>query len=435
MCNDVFSTIYDRHSQVAIMPNNTVLASWCAQKSGDLYYRILYREGTTSNTWSNQYHEFSKIASTTDADLPSLTYFDGDTYDRAITFRGSDTQARYYRRDNSTSTWYVSSLGQSTHNTNITHETGTRTPLMMWADVSSTPYEIDFGSGSLSKTNSPDTLLYHRRIAIADKTDLSSLCVQVGQIEAVTSDGKILSLPLVDVPEGELKINSENYMNYLASQPINLPANIEKLRFYQEVYTSVPHDSNSTKPSTKFTSFSVSYSLETEDGPKISADSSYSDEKGWIYSSGIKELDVRSAAGKSVTFKPTLNGVSVPEKNAGFSLGHIWIEPDEKKVEKQNLALSTVPDHFALQQNYPNPFNMGTRIKYQIADKVPVTLKIYNALGQEVTTLIDAVKEAGYYEIQWLGQTASGSILPSGVYIYTLQAGDFVKSRKLLILK
>jgi hypothetical protein len=438
ICNDIFSTINDRHSQVAITPDNKVLAAWCAQKSGDMYYRILYREGNLNNSWSNQYDEFKefpKIGATMNADLPSLTYFDGDTYDRAITFRGSDTQARYYRRLHDSNTWYTSSLGQSTHNTNITHETGTRTPLMIWTDVSSSPNEIKFGSGYLSKEGNPDTLLYHRRIALGDKTDRSSLCVEVGQIEAVTSDGKILAMDFVDVPDGKLSINNDNFMYFLATQPTNLPDNIEKLRFYQEVYTSVSYDSNSTTPSTSFKSFSVSYSLETTDGAKISADSTFSDAKGWINASGIKELDIRSVAGKSVTFKPALSGISVSEKDMDFSLGHIWIKPDNQAVKKPAFSSETKPDRFSLQQNYPNPFNPETTIKYQITNTVPVTLKIYNSLGQEVATLVDEVKEAGYYEIRWQGKTVSGQVLPSGVYVYTLQAGDYVESRKLLLLK
>jgi len=94
-----------------------------------------------------------------------------------------------------------------------------------------------------------------------------------------------------------------------------------------------------------------------------------------------------------------------------------------------------MPDEVKLAQNYPNPFNPETTIKYQIAEKSPVTLRIYNFLGQEIATLVDEVKEAGFYELRWQGENASGQALPSGVYVYRLQAGDYMETRKLILLK
>ena len=119
----------------------------------------------------------------------------------------------------------------------------------------------------------------------------------------------------------------------------------------------------------------------------------------------------------------------------GFSLGHIWIKPDEQAPKKQIFASESAPKQFALLQNYPNPFNPETTIKYQIAEKSTVTLRIYNFLGQEIATLVDEVKEAGFYEIHWQGKAASGQALPSGVYVYRLRAGDYVEARKLILLK
>jgi len=85
---------------------------------------------------------------------------------------------------------------------------------------------------------------------------------------------------------------------------------------------------------------------------------------------------------------------------------------------------------YALDQNYPNPFNPVTVIRYRLHVESKVTLKIYDVLGQHVATLIDEVQEPGEQSVQW---QASGS--PSGVYFYTLRAGDFVESKKLLLLR
>jgi len=88
------------------------------------------------------------------------------------------------------------------------------------------------------------------------------------------------------------------------------------------------------------------------------------------------------------------------------------------------------PNDFYLSQNYPNPFNPTATIKYNTPAAGRVSLKIYDILGSEVITLVDEVKSAGRYEAVF-----NASELASGVYIYTIQAGDFYHSRKMILLK
>lgn len=90
---------------------------------------------------------------------------------------------------------------------------------------------------------------------------------------------------------------------------------------------------------------------------------------------------------------------------------------------------TTVTD-YALEQNYPNPFNPSTKISWQSPVASHQTLKVYDILGNEVATLVDEFREAGRYEINF-----DASILSSGVYIYKIQAGDFVSSRKMILIK
>jgi hypothetical protein len=89
-----------------------------------------------------------------------------------------------------------------------------------------------------------------------------------------------------------------------------------------------------------------------------------------------------------------------------------------------------IPSSLQLYQNYPNPFNPSTVIRYAISEHTHTRLSIYNTMGQEMVTLVKEVREAGYHEI-----TFNASHLPSGVYIYRLQAGEYVQSRKMLYLK
>jgi len=91
---------------------------------------------------------------------------------------------------------------------------------------------------------------------------------------------------------------------------------------------------------------------------------------------------------------------------------------------------SEVPDEFKLNQNYPNPFNPTTTIKYQIPELSFVTLKVYDVLGNEIETLVNEEKPAGSYEVTWYAEG-----LPSGVFFYQLRAGEFVQTKKMLLLK
>ncbi|MGB5531335.1 MAG: T9SS type A sorting domain-containing protein, partial [Ignavibacteriaceae bacterium] len=85
---------------------------------------------------------------------------------------------------------------------------------------------------------------------------------------------------------------------------------------------------------------------------------------------------------------------------------------------------------YALHQSYPNPFNPSTIISWQSPVGSWQTLKVYDVLGNEVTILVDEYKPAGKYEVEF-----NATYLPSGVYFYQLKAGDFVETKKMLLLK
>ena len=113
-------------------------------------------------------------------------------------------------------------------------------------------------------------------------------------------------------------------------------------------------------------------------------------------------------------------------------------EPNSSELINENY-----PNKFFLEQNYPNPFNPTTKIRYSIPRSteyysVPqnVTLKIYDILGNEVTTLLKEQKEPGYYEVEFsTGSFGNASELASGVYIYRLQVGSFISTKKMILLR
>ena len=97
--------------------------------------------------------------------------------------------------------------------------------------------------------------------------------------------------------------------------------------------------------------------------------------------------------------------------------------------------VAMIPTEFALQQNYPNPFNPSTTIKYQIPQDHQVNLVIYNLQGQKIRTLVAEQQKAGFYSVQWDGRNDVGQNVATGMYLYRVQAGSFVASHKMLLIK
>ncbi|MFC2119862.1 T9SS type A sorting domain-containing protein [Bacteroidota bacterium] len=119
-------------------------------------------------------------------------------------------------------------------------------------------------------------------------------------------------------------------------------------------------------------------------------------------------------------------------RTASFGAGawDLWLlkfTQDPTEVSKDFL---TTVDDFELSQNYPNPFNPSTTIKFSLPSSGYATLKIYNALGEEVAVLMDNELTSGAYEVEW---NASG--LPSGVFFYQLKTEGFLETKKMLLLK
>ncbi len=94
-----------------------------------------------------------------------------------------------------------------------------------------------------------------------------------------------------------------------------------------------------------------------------------------------------------------------------------------------------IPDEFALKQNYPNPFNPVTRILYDIPEASNVTITIYNLLGNQVKTLVSGYQEPGFKTILWNATNNKGAPVSAGMYLYSIKAGDFHQTKKMLLLK
>jgi hypothetical protein len=105
------------------------------------------------------------------------------------------------------------------------------------------------------------------------------------------------------------------------------------------------------------------------------------------------------------------------------------------------VEVQILPGKFSLEQNYPNPFNPSTKISWQSPVGSRQILKVFDVLGNEIATLVDEWKEAGSYEVEF--QSEVGSLpngradrqLANGVYFYRLQVGDFIETKKMILMK
>jgi hypothetical protein len=88
------------------------------------------------------------------------------------------------------------------------------------------------------------------------------------------------------------------------------------------------------------------------------------------------------------------------------------------------------PEHYSLWQNYPNPFNPSTKIRFSVPQSSNVVIKVFDILGSEIETLVNEEKPAGNYEVEF-----DATRLPSGIYFYRLQAGNFVGTKKMVLMK
>jgi hypothetical protein len=124
---------------------------------------------------------------------------------------------------------------------------------------------------------------------------------------------------------------------------------------------------------------------------------------------------------------PTIEAISVTATTSdGNTTGFSFLELITD-VEKED---NNIPTEFSLAQNYPNPFNPSTTITFSIPNEQLVSLKVFNSLGEEVANLVNENKPIGNYSVSF-----DASELPSGVYFYKISAGNFVETKKMILLR
>ncbi|MBE0570616.1 MAG: T9SS type A sorting domain-containing protein [Ignavibacteriaceae bacterium] len=164
----------------------------------------------------------------------------------------------------------------------------------------------------------------------------------------------------------------------------------------------------------------------------------YDLENGWIMLASQPDSEAVIIVEASVSWDIDM-GITNWDQSKGNYLFFNNTNPVYVESESQQ------PEGFVLYQNYPNPFNPSTKIKFIIPSvivseakqSVFVTLKVYDVLGSEIATLVDEYKPAGKYEVEFISHSGLSGIreLPSGVYFYKLTAGNYIETKKMILLK
>lgn len=154
-------------------------------------------------------------------------------------------------------------------------------------------------------------------------------------------------------------------------------------------------------------------------GIEINSDTSQSFSYSWITNEAFIVVSAESQEGET---DPNFTNA------AGFSrlTNEVVGVTEEKEL---------VPQKYSLSQNYPNPFNPTTLISFNLPEASEVSLKIYDVTGKEVKNLINKYMNAGNHSMKWNGRNDSGELLSSGVYLYRIKAGNFMETKKALLLK
>ena len=137
-----------------------------------------------------------------------------------------------------------------------------------------------------------------------------------------------------------------------------------------------------------------------------------------------------------ITFKPKReSSTEIRIEESGLRDVNNRTIPVTNQTIRLTIGADEIPSQYGISQNYPNPFNPETEIQYQLPKAGHVRIQIYNLLGQSVRILVDGMREAGMYTVRWDGRDGSGTDLPSGVYFYTFEAGDFHAAHRMVLIK
>jgi hypothetical protein len=392
-------------------------------------HEIVYRKSTTYSSWPSEY----TLIFYESQQLPSITALASNKID--IVFQTTSQNSIYRQRYNGSSWTAPLNVGPGQY---PSVSSGRPTARIVLTSGSSSPYTVQLSSTVLSKESPSDEFDYSRSIAWLD-TSGAYLEVRVHQLGIKMKDGSEQSMEFMRADLDSLQLTPTNSWDFQTSVPAVFSAHAESLIVEytvtaENVEKAVEPASGSRRVTVRLHDTSDQV-LASVNGAEVVSSGNISKTRHRL-SAALGTLGLPL---DSTPLKINLRIEGFKPKLASYaSLGHIY---DFTKAASQQFAGSAsmesnvVPKTAALFNNYPNPFNPETVIKYQIPRSAHVTLKTYNLLGQEVRTLVDRIEDAGTHEIRWDGRNSRGQPLPSGLYLFRIEAGEYSQVRKMALLR
>jgi len=280
-----------------------------------------------------------------------------------------------------------------------------------------------FTEQALSKITENDTIVTFGRSGIVSINDIEFI-FEIGDILVGDSIIKFIEIPDTLAYPSTIELNQHTRTNNFTLSP---STNFYFSNIYHVVQKSNPDTALTTLDAVNFKAELVNANTNQVTGTFDNI--TYNKNNLDKYANIDYEVDCSgiTAGEYYLRLVTSVNG------NTSYALSNIYnlnTTLAKKNFNQVNFTGSEIPTTYALAQNYPNPFNPSTTIHYQIPQDGIVTLKIYDILGSEVATLVNEEKVVGKYEVNF-----NASALASGVYIYKIQAGSFINSKKMILLK
>ena len=432
----------NRLSSIAVDYAGDRLAVWSGFNGTNFVTR--FRKGYANGTWSSWYKEWS--VSGTNSLCPAVTYYNKPLpYPYGIDivwYTEPPSKAIIQKRYFGTSDlwWSTVLLANSGLFANLTHERqNTTLPKQIYTDQSTPPlYPIFHNSDYLPKGDLLVDSEIHRAAEIADTSNNSYLRIELSEPIVTFTNGEEIKIPFKDYNYLDtLELTTENIFDYLQTELMNIPNNAQSVTFKVEIHASQPDTLSdgtlNTNPHTPFRT--INFGLLARDSSRVLINNIVNHLLNNL--SGIhhysREFTINASAlrRKNVTMIPNINISGIfNQNNLYFSLVNVSIEGEDVGKDSPETNENIIPTVFSLEQNYPNPFNPITKIKYSIVKAGLVILKIYDVVGREVVVLVDEEKPVGTYEAEF-----NASNLSSGIYFYSISAGSFHQTKKMILLK
>jgi hypothetical protein len=390
---------------------------------------IVFRKSTNHSSWPNEY----TLIFYESQQLPSITALASNKID--VVFQTTSQNSIYRQRYDGSSWTFPISEGPGQY---PSVSSGRPTARIVLTSGSSSPYTVQLSSTVLSKESTSDEFDYSRSIAWLDSSG-AYLEVRVHRLGLKMKDGSEQRMEFMRAELDSFQLTPTNSWDFQTSVPSVFSARAESLiveyTIAAEHVEKVAELASGSRQITVRLHDTSNRVLASVDGAKVAS-------SGNINKTRYRLTTALGTLGLPLDSTPLKINVRIDgfePKSATFaSLGHIYDftqSSSQQFVHRAVVESGFTPKTAALFDNYPNPFNPETVIKYQILQQAHVTLKIYNLIGQEVRTLVDRIQDTGVYEIHWDGKDGWGRVLPSGLYLYRIEAGEYSQVRKMALLR